>query len=177
MASYDYGAGPVFNNDAARAHWWGVEAGASRLFWEKLRISLGAEVRQGSELKMTNYDLNPFTSYLDVKGDETVIGSYADSHWQITKSLSLSGGVRWDHYESFGNTINPRAALIWKPREGTTLKLLYGQMGQRPRGARKLHAAGGDGHDDGHEAQQFPAQCRQGARERAAVARQGLRQP
>ena len=127
MASYDYGAGPVFNNDAARAHWWGVEAGASRLFWEKLRISLGAEVRQGSELKMTNYDLNPFTSYLDVKGDETVIGSYADSHWQITKSLSLSGGVRWDHYESFGNTINPRAALIWKPREGTTLKLLYGQ--------------------------------------------------
>lgn len=127
LASYDYGAGPVFNNDSARAHWWGVEAGASRTFLEKLRISLGAELRQGTELKMSNYDLDPFTSYLDVKGDETVISSYADSHWQITKALSLSGGVRWDHYESFGNTVNPRAALIWKPREGTTLKLLYGQ--------------------------------------------------
>ena len=37
-----------------------------------------------------------------------------------------------DRYDSFGDTVNPRGALIWKPREGTTLKLLYGEAFRAP---------------------------------------------
>lgn len=132
LASFDIESGRVLNNDTARARWWGAEAGASRLLFNQLRLSLGAEVRQGTQLQMANYDLNPFTSYLNVTADQTVIGTFADAHWDITKTLSLTAGVHWDHYDSFGQTINPRGALIWKPREGTTLKLLYGQAFRAP---------------------------------------------
>lgn len=132
LASYDIETGRVLNNDTARARWWGAEVGASRLLFNQLRLSLGAEVRKGTQLQLANYDLRPFTSYLNVSADQTVIGTFADAHWDITKTISLTGGVRWDHYDSFGQTINPRGALIWKPREGTTLKLLYGQAFRAP---------------------------------------------
>ncbi len=132
IASYDYGAGPVLNNDSIRARWWGGELGASRVFFNQLRLSLGVEVRKGTELKMSNYDANPYASYLDVTADQTVIGAYADGRWEVTKTLSLTAGGRLDYYDSFGTTINPRGALIWKPRASTTLKLLYGQAFRAP---------------------------------------------
>src|SRR4030095_11504212 len=40
--------------------------------------------------------------------------------------------LRWDFYDSFGSTVNPRAGVIWKPRNGTTLKLLYGEAFRAP---------------------------------------------
>jgi iron complex outermembrane receptor protein len=129
---YDYDIGRVANDDSARARWWGLEAGASRMLWNRLRLSLGADFRQGTQLTQANYDVDPFASYLDVQADQTVIGTYADSRLEITKSLSLTAGVRLDHYNSFGQAINPRGALIWKPRQGTTLKLLYGQAFRAP---------------------------------------------
>ena len=132
LSFYDYGSGLVYNNQSARARWAGLEAGASRLLWNRLRLSLGAEFRKGTELKISDYDVSPFMNYVDVSADQTVIGAYADARWEITKSLSLTSGVRWDHYDSFGQTINPRGGLIWKPREGTTLKLLYGEAFRAP---------------------------------------------
>jgi outer membrane receptor for ferrienterochelin and colicins len=40
--------------------------------------------------------------------------------------------VRYDHYHSFGGTTNPRLALIYKPLEGSVLKLLYGNAFRAP---------------------------------------------
>jgi iron complex outermembrane receptor protein len=89
-------------------------------------------MRYSIDLFQRNYDEYPFTSYLDVSGYQLVFGTYADGHLDITKQLSLTAGVRWDHYDSFGSTVNPRTALIWKPRDTTTLKLLYGQAFRAP---------------------------------------------
>ena len=129
---YDSDTGIVVNNDSARANWRGAEAGVSRTFFNCFRFALGTEMRQGAKLGLRNYDERPFTPYLEVSSDQTVLGTYADGRWEITKALSLSGGLRWDHYDTFGNTVNPRLALIWKPREGTVLKLLYGQAFRAP---------------------------------------------
>ncbi len=132
LSSYDYDIGRVRNDDTARARWWGAEAGASRTFFNSFRFAFGTEVRQSTDLRMGNHDERPFASYLDVKGSQLVLGAYTDGRWEIAKSLSLSAGVRWDRYDSFGDTVNPRAALIWKPREGTTVKLLYGEAFRAP---------------------------------------------
>ncbi len=129
---YDTDTGQVVNDDSARARWWGLEAGASRTFFNCFRFALGTELRQSTTLRQRNYDGSPFASYLDVAGEQFVLGAYADGRWEITKALSISAGVRWDRYDSFGETVNPRAALIWKPREGTTLKLLYGEAFRAP---------------------------------------------
>jgi outer membrane receptor for ferrienterochelin and colicins len=132
LASYDYDTGRAVNDDSARERWLGAELGASRSFFNRFRLTLGAEVRYSIDLLQRNYDEHPFTSYLDVGAYQLVFGTYADGHLEITKQLSLSAGLRWDHYDSFGNTVNPRTALIWKPRDSTTLKLLYGQAFRAP---------------------------------------------
>lgn len=132
LSSFDSDIGLVPNVDSGRARWWGGEAGASRTFFNCFRFAMGTEVRQSVELRQHNYDESPFATYLDIASNQLVLGAYADGHWEITKSLSLSAGGRWDHYNTFGSTVNPRAALIWNPREGTTLKLLYGQAFRAP---------------------------------------------
>ena len=132
LVFYDYDTGLVRNDDSARARWWSAEAGASRTFFNRFRFSFGAEVRRSTDLRMGNFDEHPYQNYLDVKTRQLVLGAYADGRWEIVKALSLSAGVRWDRYDSFGDTVNPRAALIWKPREGTTVKLLYGEAFRAP---------------------------------------------
>jgi iron complex outermembrane receptor protein len=131
-ALYDYDTGRAHNDDSARAHWWGAEATASRTFFNSFRFSLGTEFRKSTELRQRNYDTSPFVSYLDANGEQLVFGTYADGRWEISKSLSLSAGVRGDYYNTFGSTVNPRASLVWKPREGSTLKLLYGEAFRAP---------------------------------------------
>lgn len=132
LSSFASDLGDIPNTDSGRARWWGAEAGVSRTFFNCFRFALGTEVRQSVDLRQRNYDASPFTSYLDVTSDQAVFGAYADGHWEIAKSLSLSLGARWDRYDTFGDTVNPRAALVWKPREGTTLKLLYGEAFRAP---------------------------------------------
>jgi iron complex outermembrane receptor protein len=46
--------------------------------------------------------------------------------------LLLNAGVRYDHYQTFGGTTNPRAALIYSPDEATTFKALYGRAFRAP---------------------------------------------
>lgn len=41
-------------------------------------------------------------------------------------------GVRYDHQNFYGGTINPRAALVWQPLKGSILKFMYGQAFREP---------------------------------------------
>lgn len=132
LAYYDYDSGRVLNDDSSRARWGGAEIGVSRTFFKRLRLATGAEVRQSFDLRLRNYDEHPFHNYLDVSSSQLVVGAYADGHLDIVKQLSLTAGVRWDNYDSFGDTINPRTALTYKPAENTILKLLYGQAFRAP---------------------------------------------
>jgi iron complex outermembrane receptor protein len=122
----------VFNHDMAEARWLGAELSLSRTLWDSLHVTAGAEVRKGTDLAMRNYNLHPFQEALSTHSDQVVVGTYADARWEMSQSLSLSSGVRWDHYDSFGSTVNPRAALVWKPLEDTSLKLLYGEAFRAP---------------------------------------------
>ncbi|MCF6355681.1 MAG: TonB-dependent receptor [Candidatus Polarisedimenticolaceae bacterium] len=52
--------------------------------------------------------------------------------WHISKAWIFTGGLRYDHYNDFGKTINPRLALIWSPPMPLTTKLLYGSAFRAP---------------------------------------------
>jgi outer membrane receptor for ferrienterochelin and colicins len=52
--------------------------------------------------------------------------------WSINNRLDLVSGVRYDDYSDFGNTINPRIALIWHTSNALTTKLLYGSAFRAP---------------------------------------------
>lgn len=52
--------------------------------------------------------------------------------WALTSGWNLTAGIRYDHYSDFGDTINPRAALVWETRYDLTSKLMYGRAFRHP---------------------------------------------
>ena len=52
--------------------------------------------------------------------------------WQISNDWELTAGIRYDDYNDFGDTWNPRLALVWAARHDLTAKLLYGEAFRAP---------------------------------------------
>ena len=52
--------------------------------------------------------------------------------WQLAPDWDLTAGVRYDNYSDFGNTVNPRLALVWQSLYNLTSKLLYGRAFRPP---------------------------------------------
>jgi len=90
---------------------------------------LGAEYQDNFEQFQTNYDLDVY-----VDSDETSSrwAVFFQDEYSITDTLTLNVGVRYDNYSTFGETINPRGALIYTPFEKTAIKLLYGGAFRAP---------------------------------------------
>ncbi len=120
------------NNDSARARWWTLEGSVSKNFFNRFRFTMGAEYRQSLTLLQRNYNERPFASFLDTAGQQQIFGAYIDTALEVCKPLSLVAGLRFDHYNSFGDTLNPRLGVIVHPASQTTLKLLYGRAFRAP---------------------------------------------
>jgi len=52
--------------------------------------------------------------------------------WTINNELELTAGARYDDYSDFGDTLNPRLALVWESTDRLTTKLMYGQAFRAP---------------------------------------------
>ncbi|MFC4159285.1 TonB-dependent receptor plug domain-containing protein [Chitinimonas lacunae] len=57
---------------------------------------------------------------------------YIQDEWRLGKDWTVTGGVRRDHYSDFGNTTNPRFAVVWDAAYDLTVKLLYGRAFRAP---------------------------------------------
>jgi len=57
---------------------------------------------------------------------------YVQDELQFAKDWTLTAGVRRDQYSDFGNTTNPRLALVWEVDYNLTAKLLYGSAFRAP---------------------------------------------
>ncbi len=47
---------------------------------------------------------------------------FAENQWEMTDTLALTVGVRYDDHSQFGDQISPRAYLVWNANEYLTLK-------------------------------------------------------
>lgn len=52
--------------------------------------------------------------------------------WTLADDWELTAGARYDHYSDFGDTLNPRLALVWQSTDRLTAKLMYGQAFRAP---------------------------------------------
>lgn len=52
--------------------------------------------------------------------------------WALAPDWELTMGVRADNYSDFGDTVNPRLALVWATRHNLSTKLLYGRAFRAP---------------------------------------------
>ncbi len=64
--------------------------------------------------------------------NRTIFYASLQDEWAFAKNWELTTGVRYDHYSDFGDTVNPRIALVWETRYDLTSKLMYGHAFRPP---------------------------------------------
>lgn len=69
--------------------------------------------------------------YAPDKSRQLVFLSLQDE-WTFSEKWELVAGVRYDYYSDFGDTLNPRVALIWKTLADLTTKIMYGSAFRPP---------------------------------------------
>lgn len=57
---------------------------------------------------------------------------YAQDEWNFARDWTLTAGLRHDTYSDFGDTTNPRLALVWDAGIDLTTKLMYGTAFRAP---------------------------------------------
>lgn len=115
-----------------------------------LNLTGGADytfTKVGPNQRIDKYDLyskvadasaatSPTRGYwVDRQIDDQQVGGYAIANWKQSEFLSLVGGARADYNDQRGSdkfNVNPRAAVIVHPLEGTTFKALYNRGYLRP---------------------------------------------
>jgi len=137
--SYYYHGDYIYNNppitlmkDFQQGKWWGSEVRLTKEFCAKHTVVVGAEFRDNFKQDQRDYDVHPYHDNLNIKKDSYVWALYAQDEFRISDRFTLNAGLRYDYYSTFGETINPRIALIYKPAAETSLKLLYGKAFRIP---------------------------------------------
>jgi iron complex outermembrane receptor protein len=107
-------------------------------------------IKQTNVHFLSNVDpvtLDPLDSVQDFSDTNPQIGSatrnigsvYLQDTWDITDTINLTLGGRYDHYDDFGGVVSPRSGLSWAFMKNASLKLLYGEAFRAPSFA-EMHA-------------------------------------
>ena len=54
-------------------------------------------------------------------------GTYVQLQSNIINDVNITAGVRYDINTRYGQSVNPRLGIVWKPKNELTLKMLYGE--------------------------------------------------
>ena len=109
--------------------------GELQVSWHPLAnhaATFGLEYRDNYKQVMKNFDVEPHYDVLDINPATTIFGMYLQDEYRPSARLGITGGVRYDHYDTFGESVNPRLALVYGVDEATTMKLLYGEAFRAP---------------------------------------------
>ncbi len=130
---YDVGA-PEFgvNVDESVSESVGGELQANWQPWTDHTATAGFEFRDNYRQMMKNYNTRPFTSILDIDPETQILGLYLQDEFRPSSRLGITAGVRYDHYDSFGESVSPRLAIVAALDPATTIKLLSGKAFRAP---------------------------------------------
>jgi len=114
-----------------RGNWTDSEVKLNGALIDKHKITLGAEIVDNLRQDQGDYTAlgNQFVAD---PASSVICALYGQDEFAITHTLTLSAGIRYDHYSDFGGTTNPRLGLIYHLLHPTTLKLLYGTAFRDP---------------------------------------------
>ena len=122
----------VTNKDNDVGEWWGGNVKFATKIMKQHNVIAGLEFVDNFRQDMSNYDEQPYNLVLDSKNHSLNWALYVQDEFTVLDNLILNFGLRYDQYDSFGGTINPRLALIYRPLDLTTIKVLYGTAFRAP---------------------------------------------
>lgn len=134
--------GSVYDHDISHGDWMGAELKFTKRFLAGHRLTFGTEYRDNFRQDQQNW-IDGFQDTMG-GGDSTsstfvsyhrtshLWGIYGEAELRLRSNLILNLGLRDDLYNYTDAKINPRAALIYNPRQSTTLKFLYGTAFRPP---------------------------------------------
>ncbi len=76
--------------------------------------------------------IQPVTPNWNRNATRQVWATYLQDEWKLPHQMTLTTGVRYDHYSDFGDTVNPRVGLVWSFLDNADLKFLYGRAFRAP---------------------------------------------
>ena len=129
----------IVNRDFWQGEWFGGEVLLSHTFFDSHRVTFGSEYRHNYLQWMANSDVDPYYLYADNHQSSGIFGVYVQDEWTILDALRLQAGGRYDRYDYFGGTFNPRLGLIYTPFSDTTLKFLYGKAFRAPNAFESIY--------------------------------------
>jgi iron complex outermembrane receptor protein len=142
---YDYaGRGiPPYteNHDDADGTWWDFQGDASRVFFKRHRVTLGAEFRKDIQQEQANYDIQPYYRYLDDRRSAWDSALYFQEEYSIRNNLAFVAGLRSDWHEKFENTLSPRVGLVFTPKPNTDVKATYSWAFRAPNSYESFYSA------------------------------------
>lgn len=102
-------------------------------------LAVGIEARR-EELKLdptTGTDRGNIIGlgYSAYEGKRSVTAAYAEVLAPVTKSIELSGAVRFDHYTDVGNSTTPKLGAKWTPVKQFVLRATYAEGFRAPSSA------------------------------------------
>ena len=118
--------------DSADGQWLGSELQLTKRLFDRHKLIAGGEYRYNYQQDQKTHDEEPYFEYMEQKDDSSVWALFIQDEYKILDNLSLIAGLRYDHYSTFGGTLNPRGAVIYSPLDQTTLKFIYGRAFRAP---------------------------------------------
>ena len=143
--TYPY-AGPTASatRDGADGVWWDAEFQFGTRTFRNHHLLFGADVHVDDKQDQFAYEDIPRVVYLDDKRSGHRYGLYAQDEITLGERWLLNAGLRFDDYATQGETtLNPRLAAIYKARDTTTLKLLYGTAFRAPNAYELYYVSSG----------------------------------
>lgn len=117
-------------------HIWRFNIGAKREDFEsRASTNFGPGVIVDPSISPVDGTLTSTTdtplAYIPNKDRRITFTSIQDE-WIFATDWQLIAGIRYDDYSDFGDTINPRASLIWNTHHDLTSKFLYNRAFRAP---------------------------------------------
>jgi len=155
------GGGPFPNGvrgiPGVKEQHWRFESSGLFTGFDKHAIRLGIGYHNGDMYEVTesrNYTLSPAGIPIPIPGGltdvsdsaafvaestRTVYFTYVQDEWKFAPDWALTTGLRYDNYSDFGETVNPRLALVWQSTYNLTSKLLYNRAFRPPSFAEQFN--------------------------------------